>query len=417
MARVVKKILSERAPADKFDVCICDGVRINDAKCKTLRAVLDGRLVGAVDSRTEDSVIDKKFFKLIFVFSLQIRISPGKETKGDHGVVQEMAFDSWQEEDYDKAAASALMDDEPTKAILLRDWPMAAKVLGTRTRKRNDRKRVLQVVKMKFHYAGGCPRYMFEMDVQALLSSLDVGFEAVEDPIVFTKTGLAGKANSLMQQFSIEGGTTMCTAVSKYVLLLAYKECRAKLTKAVRAVAEATSNPTLKGWAFELSQLDIIRSALEANGTTASRAVKNNKLTFSPMAEVNFDGSTLDGNVKSGSVIWCSKYNQALYDVAFFWEKTLVTLQFTRAAKHSLKLVQMRHLRNAIIKQKTEIEFIVHLGVVEENVGAFSFGKVDNSTAAATFEVLVDKSTVLENKISEADEVVTNHAVAYTVAH
>ena len=161
--------------------------------------------------------------------------------------------------------------------------------------------------------------------------------------------------------------------MSKYVLLRAHQKCRSKLTDAVVEVADATDNRALCGWAFELKQKDIIRQALEANCSRIFRmtVVNNSKLTFSPQSEANFDGKTIREEVVSGSVVWCTKCNQALFDVAFYFDKTLVTLQFTVADHHDLNLKYMWTLRSALMAKNVNITRLVHLGIVEKVAGHF----------------------------------------------
>jgi hypothetical protein len=247
----------------KFDVCICDGVRIDDANAEFLKGTLD-RLSGKKASA--------KITKLVIVTSLQFRVPPGQELPGDYGVFEEMSFDSWQEEDYQKAAASGLLDWERVYLILHKDWKIFTHALDVEDQNVavNNRlvdDQLLEVIRQKYEYVGGSARLMFEMNVDAAKKTLDDAFNAVADPTEFTHATLAGKptnaVNSLMQQFSDE--QDVCIPVSKYVLNQAYERCREQLTAAIRKVAATSNNALLKGWAFELSQLDVIRAALDAN--------------------------------------------------------------------------------------------------------------------------------------------------------
>ena len=197
--------------------------------------------------------------------------------------------------------------------------------------------------------------------------------------------------------------------MSKYVLLRAYSVCRNELTNAVALVADATDNPALSGWAFELQKRDLIRSALEANRNRSffrlatATAVKNNKLTFSPKAEATFDGTAIiENKLVSGTVIWCSKFNQGLYDAAFYFGKTLVTLQFTVADNHSLKLEHLRLLRNALVQKRVKFNRIVHLGIVKKEMASqFEFDRATGEAPTTranprVFKVQVDTSEELE---------------------
>jgi hypothetical protein len=99
LADVAYALLSSKQA--KFDVCICDGIRMDDSEGKFLVGTLD-RLSGRKSSA--------KIPKLVIVTSLQFRIPLGQEMAGDYSVYTEMLFDSWQEEDYRKAATSGFVE-------------------------------------------------------------------------------------------------------------------------------------------------------------------------------------------------------------------------------------------------------------------------------------------------------------------
>ncbi len=228
--------------------------------------------------------------------------------------------------------------------------------------------------------------------------------------------------------------------MSKNVLLLAYDKCRTELTKAVNAVADDTDIDSLKGWAFELEQRDEIRSALSKNiaflklhpsEVTLRDTVTNSRLSFSPRVEATFDGSSLrvesGTDVTGGLVIWCSKDNQPLFDAALYFDKTLVTLEFTISSKHKFDLEYMAFLRRALLRRNATIDGVVHMGIVKKgSVEGFKFKpatgqesvktrKMSASIAAAnqsashpypTFKVETDKADQLKAvEKTEANEV------------
>ncbi len=203
--------------------------------------------------------------------------------------------------------------------------------------------------------------------------------------------------HSLMQQFSLNARihTSFCTPVSKVVLNKAYTKCGDELTAAIERVARMTKNGCFFGWASELKQKDILRSVLKANlatheanssrkRTKGNRAnvlkgVENSKLAFFPVAEADFVRTFLivkgGGNLVSGSVIWCTNLDQE-FDVAFYFENTLVTLKFvTGADDHLLRLEHVKPLRTAIINMGGHVEKIVHLCIAtkDNNEGKFKF--------------------------------------------
>lgn len=114
----------------------------------------------------------------------------------------------------------------------------------------------------------------------------------------------------------------------------------------MRAAASASGNPSLKGWAFELEQIDLIRLSFES-GEIYPQSVTNEKgLIFRPRLQAEFnETNVISANVENDTVIWCLKWNQGCFDVAFYMNETLITIQFTVRAKHSLNLGYVRKLR------------------------------------------------------------------------
>jgi hypothetical protein len=238
-----------------FDVCICDGVLSNEETCKSLLALLK-KWTG----KLEEHWISKS----IQVTSLQYKTSAGDRGAGD----VYMMIDSWREDDYEKAV---LEDDGPGRAILLQDWQHLTSSKEVNDLTPNDKDKLLEAVRLKYEFAGGCARYMFDKTVEELMEYLDTTCGSVPTWSAFARTSIPSSTsdavNSLMQQFSIGGSTrtAMCTPVSKYVLDKAYAECRDQLTAAIEKVAAATNNNSLLGWANELGQKDVMRSVLNAN--------------------------------------------------------------------------------------------------------------------------------------------------------
>eukprot|EP00980_Cylindrotheca_fusiformis_P015515 scaffold4410_cov78-Cylindrotheca_fusiformis.AAC.6 len=200
------------------------------------------------------------------------------------------------------------------------------------------------------------------------------------------------------------------TAVSRYVLFEAYDRVEGDLVKTVQAAADRSENPVLKGWVFELRQLHTVKKVLTNNSedNSSKKSLKSKEgLFFQPVSEASFDGKKLtkekEVDVKSGTIIWCMKWNQGCFDVAFFKNDTLMTLQFTLARSHSLKLQYIRDLKNAIENcSGTSVGSVIHVGVVSnDNVQGFNFVDIEGagrggSTWTSDFAVKTYKSSVLE---------------------
>ncbi len=373
--------------ARKFDVCILDGVRSNHAICEVLMSTLTV-FTGSSKRR--------KIAKLILVTSLQFHIPDSESDEGDAF----MTIDSWRKEDYEKAVWKV---SGPGRAILLDDWKYLNSSQTEDDPTKTDDEKVLEAMRQKYDYAGGCARFMFDKNIKDLRIYLDAKCGSVGDWTLFAKTYVPESkldaVNTLMQQFYSEREhISMYTPVSKYVLRLAYANCRGKLTAAVKAVGVATGNGSLLGWAFELRQRDIIDLVLKDNlelqkEHAPTRLLEafgiDEELALVPIAEAFFDGSTITvkdqgGTFVSGSVIWCTKFNQELFDAAFYFENTLVTLQFTAGLTHSLGLEHVKPIRAEIINKGFQVEKIVHLGVVpEENDGIYITGYQGIKTRSA----------------------------------
>ena len=130
--------------------------------------------------------------------------------------------------------------------------------------------------------------------------------------------------NSLMQR--VEGNII---PVSEYFLLVAHKECKAELTKSVRAAANGSSNPELKGWAFELEQLDTVEDLIINNPKTLLSKDRAIVLPIGSDKTATYDGVSIGHTNGDAFTIGCSRWNQGCFDVTFFVKSKLITLQFT----------------------------------------------------------------------------------------
>jgi hypothetical protein len=281
---IINKTKDEGTP---FDLCIHDGVLDNLALCTSMLSTLN------------TAVTNGHIRKVVHVTSFAFSLSTGGQNLDEQlGTILQASIDSWREEDYQKAvsceafmakiafmAKTAFMakmcqtEGSPfakDKSLLADDAvdgnasneataeehdndaaeDNEPKNLSDETRLDNatgDTSWAREVVKAKYFFAGGSARFMFQFNIGELRGQLDKVLDAVEheDWKSFTQgsvsSGSPSAANTLMQQFK-----GVCTPVSKYVLFRAYEKCKTDLVKSVRAAADASSNPALKGWAFEL---------------------------------------------------------------------------------------------------------------------------------------------------------------------
>ena len=181
----------------------------------------------------------------------------------------------------------------------------------------------------------------------------------------------------------------------------------------VRAAAEESNNPALRGWAFELEQIDLIRLLLESAQEIPEYITNNDGLVFSPNSSFTYDEKTLkkervgvEGR-EGAFIIWCMKWNQGCYDVAFLQGGTLVTMQFTVSEKHSLKPKFIRKLRAALKSHGLAVDTCLHLGVTESANFEFTLdtagtGRQRNEGEAPEFTIYAYRSPCLQKKSGTA---------------
>lgn len=180
--------------------------------------------------------------------------------------------------------------------------------------------------------------------------------------------------------------------ISEYFLHVAHKRCKNKLTASVRAAADRSNTPALKGWAFELEQLDVIEKAIH----TPSRIIESEDGTFSlPLTSgdmVTYDGSTMGNITGEAFTIDCVKWNQGCFDVAFYVKPDLYTVSFTVSESLSFKVTLLRDLKDALEKSNATVSRVTHVAVVKEKdkCDVFAFGSAEGvGKTAETIEFQV----------------------------
>ena len=378
LTATVDEILEERRNAGKnFDLCIHDGVLQNEPIC------------GSMLSTLNSEVTAKLITKVIHVTSLAFALTTGGQVLGSFGEIVRLSLNSWCLQDYfdaincrvfvEKVTAtgSSLSKDLSFFSENSEDNPEADNTVDDNS---NDDMMSLDgtgveavsltnVVETKYFYAGGSARFMFDFPFEHLKEELDerLGHVPEGDWKYFAAEAVSpstpSSVNTLIQQFD-----NSTSPVSKYILFHAYDRCKTKLVRSVKAAAQQSNNPALKGWAFELCQIDLIRLSLESPAAKPEYITNNDRFHFYPQSSVDYTEKTLENGTiedKEGGavIIWCMKWNQACFDVALYQHKTLVTIQFTVAEEHSLKPNFIRRLRDQLMKQNIQVERVVHVGV------------------------------------------------------
>ena len=182
-------------------------------------------------------------------------------------------------------------------------------------------------------------------------------------------------------------------------MLIAYERCADILVESVKSAAEKTKNRVLQGWAFELSQIHLIRCAIEMEKRVVN--AKGTVVLPTSTAKVTYNGQSVDGEVSGDTfVIECTKRNQGCFDIAFYVKDVLVTVQFTVSSKHSLKTAFIRLLKSALENKGKAVKSITHIAIVEDpkKAAAFNFDAERNgheSSGEVEFTVHLARSTKL----------------------
>lgn len=410
---VITKSENAKTP---FDLCIHDG------------AIDKLRLCSEMLSKLNTAVTNGVFTRVIHVTSLAFSLSTGGQLLSVDGPVLRLSLDSWKEETYLEAVRctefinametnsgpfiqdlrQALVKDSEADNSDEKDGEAVSNDDKESGADSSDVKGkiVEEVVTEKYFFAGGSARFMFQFSLHELREELDIRMGAVDNNewLYFAQNAVASgtpsAVNTLMQQFNLR-----CSPVSKYVLIHAYDYCREQLVMSVRAAAASSGNSTLMGWAFELEQIHLIRTSLNSKDPDIKYITNGNGWSFRPTSEVEFDESKFQSyscSPGSSIVIWCLKWNQGCFDVAFFMNATLITVQFTVSEKHSLKPQYIRQLRQALLDKKETVNKVLHVGVREVDWQELEF-KTDTrgmgrqvNDEAAEFEIDVCRSPQLK---------------------
>lgn len=294
-----------------FDLCIYDGVLDKLPLCSSMLSTLN------------TAVTNSLIGKVVHVTSLAFALSTGGQLlDGTTGTIKRLSIDSWCEQNYKDAGRCEgfllQMNHSGTNQLALDMAVLADAAVDDGDNDDDDdnddnedddddptTRGALEVVKAKYFFAGGSAPFMFQFSLDELRGEIDMRMSNVAETDwkyiaqVSVALGTPSAVNTLMQQFG-----RICSPVSKYVLFHAYDKCKSELVKSVRAAAESSSNPTLKGWAFELEQIDLIRTSLESD-THLRKYVTNGKgMSFCPAVEINFDETNLSsGDIRDFTVI------------------------------------------------------------------------------------------------------------------
>lgn len=375
-----------REGRDAFDFVVFDGVRTAEMVCGLVSSVI----VNNVGSKT----------KIIKITSLEFDVKGGDSTGGLDGIDEFFTASSWKYDDYKNAVDAGLFEPDALERIVCVDSDYEpetdtedgdAKMEDAEENKTQKEIAAEGVERLewlksllprKYYYAGGSARFMFEYSICQLI----VSYQDKDSVLKRICNRLTPQDWEAFATLKIAAGTKSSVSsgmqridgeyvpVSKYFLHVAHQECKAKLTRSVRTAAEASNNPALKGWAFELEQLDIVEHEMAAD--TGALVSEDETLVLPvPSESTTYDGIGFNARTNGDAfTIWCSKWNQGCFDVAFYIKKKLITMNFTISSSHSLKVNPLRDLVDALLTSGKAVQSLSHIAIVEEK------GKCDNFT-------------------------------------
>lgn len=246
----------------KYDLVVYDGVRQNIEHSE--------RGLGFLSGETGDGLT-----KVIFVTSLAFRIKDGDVLPHDQRIHEVDSFDSWEGPSVYVDAILKMEKKDMLDPLLekeIRDHASSCSdkspdhdVSREETYIPLTKEMVEDYVDLKYYFAGGSARFMFDYVVKNLKYLL-VGLISAIKPEYWEAflSSTDDAVNSLMQRFRGNCSIAKVTGVSQFVVMIGYDKCGSKVAEAVDAAANATGNPSLRGWAFELKQLEIIKMVFKS---------------------------------------------------------------------------------------------------------------------------------------------------------
>lgn len=240
----------------KYDLVVYDGVRQSIAESK--------KNIGLLNSE-----VGHKLSKVVFVTSLAFRLRGGDVLPDFNRIHDEDSFDSWEGAPVYVDAMCKMLESDLLDPLLAQDIRNHATSSNESKEdyewdefKERDvsaeemsisltREVVESYVEFKYYYAGGSARFMFDFDIERLKRKLGDLIDAVKGDQwkAFTSCSIPSATddavNSLMQRFRDGGGAGKATAVSKFIVMIAYDKCGSMVAEAVALAAKATGNPSL----------------------------------------------------------------------------------------------------------------------------------------------------------------------------
>ncbi|EKX35137.1 hypothetical protein GUITHDRAFT_118684 [Guillardia theta CCMP2712] len=375
----IPKFLRERAPSGKKTLVSIDGYRQGEQA--------HGFVLSACLYWVHRELENRR---LVITTSMSSRAKKSSEQDANEKVEEMMVY-SWTMEEY----LEACRYDAFYKSVAdVMKWSLdeeeGSMDEGEGSMDETEQERRSREIESKYQIVGGSCRYMFERRTDEAIQELRDGIEAVPDFASLFDMGMGERANNAVNRLHGKyrvGDEVHWTLVSRFVSMELAQRLGETFVRKIEELVDATGNPTLRGWLFEMLFFARIRGA-GLQLTTRSEIVDDwkrcNVIRLEAMQIHKLQEKTKVARVCLKPLKW----NQGGYDAVIVdWsEKFVRFVQVTTRQSHDLKLRYMAKCLQllGIGKEegwKVEIVFVVP----EEILNSFSVKNVENKGILARY--------------------------------
>ncbi|KAG6574335.1 putative crinkler (CRN) family protein [Phytophthora cinnamomi] len=258
---------------------------------------------------------------------------------------------------------------------------------------RSEEEKKKHAVDLKFYYAGGSCRFMFQYLTNQVMDSLKTALESVAnkfDLVKYCGGSLHTDAVNRLYGMQRDGDGNGRFPVSSYVASLFAKECDEETITQLATRLNASNNPSMDGHLFEwLVLASVPKRAVKLFGDHEVEDVlpQANVLRFDPKKRFRV---LPDGKIK-GDRSWLQPiaWNQGGYDAVYFDKDKgkVIFVQVTRSDKHDFK---MRFFYEVLLKLKMagmEIkQVVVYFAIKPAQYIYFRMGHIEDRGVLYEFD-------------------------------
>ncbi|KAH9079947.1 hypothetical protein Ae201684P_020527 [Aphanomyces euteiches] len=247
------------------------------------------------------------------------------------------------------------------------------------------------MVDLKFYYAGGSCRHMFDYQTQEVKLELRTGIKSAMSKPRLIEDGVGEynehQINKLYRVDKALDGDDERTAVSEYAQSLFVEECGTNTIARLAQRLGVSKNPSMHGHFFEwLFFATVCEKGVELESRSSSNVVlpQATVIPFDPKKKFR---TFNDGEQKLvfGVKTWLKPilWNQGGYDAVYFdmEKQDVIFIQLTISPKHDLKL---EYFAKVLLKleaagmKKKEMTVEIYFVIKEEHLQGFKIGNVED---------------------------------------